>query len=174
MSPASAERRSGWTITTPLNAATLARGLGSPLCDPEFHPRAAARHVERLWRAHGGRWHELDRVSALLAGVAQMAWRAVRLEGGPDEPPFSIAFVAAPRAVQVRLPERVGEFGVVLVWLRHFEALLPSGAPRCDLIFTARPLPQGSGGSADDARTAAPALDAAVWVWGLPPASLRP
>ena len=161
MSPAFADRRSAAVVARDLSPVSLKLGLSSPLCDPEFHPQSAARHVERLWRAHGGRWQDRDRVIALLSGVAQLAWQVARRDGAPPQPPFAIALAVEPRAIHVLLPEHSGHFGTVLVWLRHFEALLPAGAPACDLLFAARH------------DHAPPATHDPIWVWGRPP-EIRP
>jgi len=135
------------------SAAAITHALTSPRCDAEREPRGAAHHVDRLWRLHGGDWNEPQVVSALVAGVAQLAWYCARRHGETRRPPFAVTLAAWPRCLRILLPDDSRHFGVVIVWLRHFETLLPSGAPPCHLVLAPRP------GCASAARHD-------QWLWG--------
>jgi hypothetical protein len=66
-----------------------------------------------------------------------------------------------PRCLRVLLPDDTRHFGVVIVWLRHFESLLPCGAPSCDLVLA----PQGGWKTVP--------VDS-QWLWGQRPAIVVP
>jgi len=78
-------------------------------------------------------------VAALVAGVAQLAWHCARRHGETRHPPFAVTLAAWPRCLRILLPDDSRHFGVVIVWLRHYEALLPAGAPPCHLALAPRP-----------------------------------
>jgi hypothetical protein len=120
------------------SSTALARALARPACDPEHEPQAAAREIERLWRSHGGDWRDPTAAAVLLAGVAQLAWHCARRQSALALPPFAVALAASPRCVRVLLCDDSRHFGAVITWLRHFEMLLPLGAPTCHLVLPPR------------------------------------
>jgi hypothetical protein len=148
-------------MPTSSRSTCLARALAMPLSDPDVDSRAAASEVDRLWRTHGGDWRDGTAVTVLLAGVAQLAWRCARSGGGPVVPPFAVELAARPRCVRILLPDDSRHFGIVIVWLRHFESLLPCGAPTCELVLAPRA-----------GATVVPCAD--LRVWGCPPSAGAP
>ena len=124
-----------------------------PARDAPLDTPAAAQQVARWWRAHGGSWHEPVATRALLAGAAKLAWRCALRDDVPPLPPFAVMLAAWPRCVRILLPDDSRHFGAVIVWLRHFEALLPAGAPPCHLVLAPRP---GDTVAARDG----------TWLWG--------
>jgi hypothetical protein len=82
----------------------------------------AVERVERLWRAHGGDWRDHDVVTAMLAGVAQIAWRWASREEDVVAPPFALSLAMSlasqPRCLRIVLPDESRYFGVLMVWLR--------------------------------------------------------
>ena len=150
--------RAAQALRTGSSPTALARALIRPCCDPERDPPAAAREIERLWRRHGGDWRDLVSTTILLAGVAQLAWCCARCQSAQATPPFAVAFAASPRCVRILLPDDSRHFGAVITWLRHFEVLLPVGAPTCHLVLPAR-------------AGCAATPSAGRWVWGMMAAS---
>jgi hypothetical protein len=119
----------------------------------------AVERVERLWRAHGGDWRDHDVVTAMLAGVAQIAWRWASREEDVVAPPFALSLAMSlasqPRCLRIVLPDESRYFGVLMVWLRIFELLLPAGAPVCDLVHPSKARQcESSNGSGSQ------------WLWG--------
>lgn len=141
-------------MATASSPTALARALSRPGCDPEHDPSAAAREIDRLWRRHGGDWRDLAVASSLLAGVAELAWCCARCQSVQATPPFAVALATSPRCVRILLPDDSRHFGAVITWLRHFETLLPVGAPTCHLV-----LPPRAGCAATPS--------AGRWVWGV-------
>ncbi|MEO8059841.1 MAG: hypothetical protein ABI671_16125 [Burkholderiales bacterium] len=135
------------------SAATITQALAQSHGDAERKPRVAADSVDQLWRLYGGDWNEPQVVAALLAGVAQLAWRWAGRDGEAPQPRFAVTLAAWPRCLRILLPDDSRHFGVVMVWLRHFEAMLPAGAPPRDLVVSRRVV--GKAMRRDD-----------QWLWG--------
>ena len=130
MSAEVAQRRAGDRAVM----AGLRAALQRLPCDPELVTRAAARHVDRLWRQCGALWQSAELVDELLEGVAELAWKCTS-ENRPASLLISVTLQPHPRCIRVRLPNDSRYCGLVMLWLRHFEAMLPPGAPVCDLVL---------------------------------------
>ena len=150
-----ARRRAGDRVAM----AGLRAALQRLPCDPELVTRAAARHVDRLWRQCGAPWQSAEQVDELLEGVAELAWKCTS-ENRPASLLISVTLQAHPHCIRVRLPNDSRYCGLVMLWLRHFEALLPPGAPVCDLVL--RPCASPMAASALQVPVAECAIEAAV------------
>lgn len=127
--------------------------VATPDSSVPFDLQALTQHVLRWWGVQGNSWHEPASTRTLLTGVAKLAWRCARIDDAPMPPPFAVTLASWPRCIRILLPDNREHFGAVIVWLRHFEALLPAGAPPCHLVLAQR-LVQPK------------ALPESIWLWG--------
>lgn len=102
--------------------------------DIERELYANAHEIDWLWRLHDGDWNEPQVVAALVEGAAQIAWNSAYRHSEKRRPQFAVTLATWPRCLRILLPDHSRHFGDVIVWLRYFEALMPSDAPTYHLL----------------------------------------